>query len=59
MQNTVEVGQDEIMYQILKKVKRFWNDILSIRKVHNQEAECLKGYKNELGNDKLLQESRT
>ena len=36
--------------------KRFWGDIWSVGKGHNREAEWLKDIKNELGNDKHLQE---
>ena len=36
--------------------KRFWGDIGSIRKGHNREAQWLKDIKNELGNDKHIQE---
>ena len=36
--------------------KRFWGDIQSVGKGHNREREWLKESKNELRNDKQLQE---
>ena len=36
--------------------KRFWGDIWSVENRHNREAERQKDVKNELGNDKHLQE---
>ena len=32
--------------------KRFWGDIWSIGKGHNEEGQWLKDFKNDLGNDK-------
>ena len=37
--------------------KRLWGDIWSVGKGHNREVEWLKDIKNEMGNDKHLQES--
>ena len=37
--------------------KRFWGDIWSAEKGHNQEAEWLKDLKNELENEEHLQDS--
>ena len=39
-----------------EKSKRFWGDIWSVSKGHNRETKWLKDIKNELGNDKHLQE---
>ena len=39
-----------------EETKRFWGDIWRFEKGHNQEAEWLKNFKNELRNDEYLQE---
>ena len=39
-----------------EEIKGFWGDIWSVEKGHTREAECLKDLKNELGNDKHLEE---
>ena len=41
----------------VEESKRFWGDIWSAKKGHNQEAEWLKDLKNELENEEHLQES--
>ena len=41
----------------VEESKRFWGDICSAEKGHNQEAEWLKDLKNELENEENLQES--
>ena len=41
----------------VKESKRFWDHIWSVRKGHNQGAELMKDLKNELINDKHLQET--
>ena len=42
-----------------EEIKRFWGDICSVEKGHNREVECLKNLKNELENDKYLEEKVT
>ena len=54
-----EFNGDEVRLSDLpnaEESKRFWGDIWSVRKGHNQETEWLKDIKIELGNDKYLQE---